>query len=201
MKNNIKNTFWIPIIIFLLTIIVVIISPEEKEIAAGIKPVYVHVSLTWTAMLLFFVSGLIAITNIIKRSEKIDKWLKHIFGVALAFHLSGLIMSIISSYINWGGVRLGEAKFQTTIYILIFGGIALLLMNLVKISQINSVLALIPAGLLIWASNQGQIGLHPSDPVMNAPASIKYTFLGLFLLMICLASWIIVYFKPKKSEN
>jgi len=199
-KKN-KLSIWIPVFIVLVSIVVVAISPEEKSIAAGIKPVYIHVSLTWTAMLLFFATGLLSIYNLFSNSEKVIKWLQNIFIVALAFHLAGLMMSIISSYINWGGVRIGEAQYQTVIYILIFGGIAWLLMILIKIPRISSIFGLVPTAFLIWSSSNGQIGLHPNDPVMNAPAGIKYTFLGLFLLMLMLSTWVIAFIIRKNEKD
>ena len=199
MSKNHKPSIWIPVIIVLVAIVVVAVSPEEKSIAAGIKPVYVHVSLTWTAMLLFFATGLFSIYNLFSNSEKVIKWLQNIFLVALAFHFAGLIMSIVSSYVNWGGVRIGEARYQTVIYILIFGGIAWLMMKLIKIPRISSIFGLVPAIILIWSSSNGQIGLHPNDPVMNAPAGIKYTFLGLFLLMFMLSVWVIAYIIRKNE--
>ena len=193
MKKFNRLSFLIPIIIILLVIIIVIISPDEKEIASGIKPVYVHVSLTWAAMILFLISSLIALLNIIKNSEKIDTWLQNIFGVAIAFHFAGLIMSLVSSYVNWGGIPIGEARYQTTIYVLIFGGISFLVMRLIKLIRLKSLFGLIPSAILIWNRVSSQIGLHPEDPVMNAPAAIKYTFLSLFVLMLALSVWLIAY--------
>jgi hypothetical protein len=201
MRQNKKPSIWIPIVLILLVIIIVIISPEEKEIAAGIKPVYVHVALTWTAMALFFLAAGLAIINIFKNSDKLTKWLQNVFGVALLFHFFGFIMSVISSYVNWGGVRLGEAGYQITIYILIFGGISLLIMKLIEKNLLKSIVGLIPAAILIIYRNTSQIGLHPDDPVLNAPASIKYTFLGLFCLMIFLSIWLIAYRHFKNQDK
>jgi hypothetical protein len=201
MRKNKKPSIWIPIVLILLVIFIVIISPEEKEIAAGIKPVYVHVALTWTAITLFFAAAVLAIINIFKKSSNFSKLLQNVFGVALLFHFLGLIMSIISSYVNWGGVRLGEAGYQITIYVLIFGGISLLIMKLIENNQLKSVVGLIPAAIFLITRTSSHIGLHPDDPVLNAPASIKYTFLGLFCLMLLLSIWLAVYRYLKNQEN
>lgn len=200
MQQKIKKTFWIPIIILILEIIIVIISPEEKSIAAGIKPVYVHVSLTWTAMFLFLTTSVIALISFLKNTEKFENLLNNVFGVSLTFHLLGLLMSVVSSYINWGGVRITEARYQLSINVLILSGIAFLLMKVIKAKRFNNLLGLVPTLIFLWTAKSSEMGLHPDDPVMNSPASIKYTFLALFFLMMLLASWLIVFnqFRNKK---
>ena len=57
-----KTASWWPLaVIVVLQIIVLQISPEERTLGGGIKPVYLHVSLTWTGMIFLAVNGLLGL--------------------------------------------------------------------------------------------------------------------------------------------
>ena len=82
MKPKINNNIarWVVLaLIVILQIVVLIISPEEKTLGAGIKPVYLHVSLTWVGMILALVCALIGLGLAISGHERLANLQRRVF--------------------------------------------------------------------------------------------------------------------------
>ena len=65
-----KRYKWLPLaLIVFLQITILILSPAERTLGNGIKPVYLHVSLTWTGMVFFLISAIFGIVVFFSESN------------------------------------------------------------------------------------------------------------------------------------
>ena len=185
--------------ILLAQVIILWISPEERTLGAGIKPVYLHVSLTWTGMLLLFLSGLMGIAVVVSKNESLTSWLKTVFSLAVGFYSIGFIISMIASYINWGGIPFREPKILTALNIIVVSGVIWVLTRWIHRKFVVGLLSLIPIIFMIWTVGGSRLVLHPDNPVNSSPDGIRFTFYGLFFLALLLAGWLFRYLRGKET--
>ena len=198
--NRIQRCTWLfPALIVLTQIIVLIISPEERTLGTGIKPVYLHVSLTWTGMVLLLFSGIIGLLVAITAKENLAIWLSLIFSTAFGLYGTGFLVSMYASYINWGSVPVGEPQALTTLNILVVSTVSWILMKWVYPIRVRALLSAVPVVFMAWSVKSSRMALHPDNPVNSSPAGIKNTFYIMFFLAILLAVWIMSYLRRKNN--
>ncbi len=190
---------WVMLVCILLTQVIILwISPEERSLGAGIKPVYLHVSLTWTGMLLLFLCGLMGVAVVVSKNEILISWLRIVFSLAVGFYSVGFIISMVASYINWGGVPFREPKVLTAINIILVSGVIWVLTRWIHRKMVIGLLSLVPIIFMIWTVGESRIVLHPDNPVNSSPDGIRFTFYGLFFLTLLLAGWLFRYLRGKE---
>lgn len=193
---------WVILACILLTQVIILwISPEERTLGAGIKPVYLHVSLTWTGMLLLFLSGILGVAVVVSKNESLTSWLRTVFTLAVGFYSVGFIISMVASYINWGGVPFGEPKVLTALNIIMISGVILVLTRWIHRKLVIGLLSLIPIIFMIWTVGGSRVVLHPDNPVNSSPDGIRFTFYGLFFLALLLAGWLFIYLRGKETPR
>jgi len=189
-KNVSPALRWLPLAGILAAMTVLTwIAPDERTLGAAIKPVYVHVSLTWTGMLAFLGTGILGIMVIITGRRKWADELRRLYLIALGAFSGGFLISMLASQMTWGGVPLREPRFLVSLSVL---GVSLVTFVLVKSAgdhRLGGVFGMIPIIMIVISFNSSRLILHPDNPVSTAPAGIKYTFLGMFFLAILLGLW------------
>jgi hypothetical protein len=181
--------------------IVLWISPLERTLGAGIKPVYLHVSLTWTGMLLFSLSGLIGIGVVISANDNLVSWLKTIFTLAVGFYFVGFLISMVASLVNWGGIPFREPKTLTALNIIVVSGVIWILSNWIHQKRVLGLLSPLPIIFMIWTVGGSRMVLHPDNPVNSSPDGIRYAFYGMFILAILLAGWFVAYIRGRANPQ
>ena len=194
-----KRTFLLPVLILILMAVLTALAPEEKTLGVGIKPVYVHVSFTWTGLVAFALAAVLGLVGAIWPSQKTLSWVKAIFGAAIASFLLGFLLSMLASYVNWGGVPLQEPRFISSMRILAVAALAGALMNFVPWERLVSLLGAAPAVMMFFITQSPRLALHPDSAVRSAPPAIMYTFLGMFALAFSLVTWFVLYFQKKSA--
>lgn len=183
---------WLPLVfILILQIAVLILSPEERTLGAGIKPVYLHVSLTWTGMVFFLFSAILGIVVLIWGNRQLSCWQRNFFLVAVLFFGVGFIISMYASWVNWGGIPWQEPKIRNALNVLVSGIGIWYLRELIKLERVKGVLGIVPVIYLIIGGRSPQMVLHPDSPVATSPLGIRGTFYILFGLALLLAAWLL----------
>lgn len=203
MKPKINNNIarWVVLaLIVILQIVVLIISPEEKTLGAGIKPVYLHVSLTWVGMILALVCALIGLGLAISGHERLANLQRRVFLAFLIFFGVGFLVSLYASWLNWGGIPLQEPKFRTAANVLAAGIGAWALREMLSAPHLKGLSGLIPAVFLLLSKRSPRMALHPDNPVISSPIGIKGAFYAMFALAILLAIWFLFVF-PRRSSD
>ncbi len=192
--NRFQRYIWLPLALILLTqLIVLFVSPEERTLGAGIKPVYLHVSLTWAGMIFLVISGIFGLLVAISAKEKWADWLSSIFSVALGLYGAGFLVSMYASYINWGGIPFREPRVLTTANILVVSIVSWVLMKWVIPIRARTLLSAAPVVFMAWSIRSSSMALHPDNPVNSSPPGIKNTFYIMLFLAILLAVWFVSY--------
>jgi len=197
---RIQRANWLLLVIILTAQLVVLwISPEERTLGVGIKPVYLHVSLTWTGMFLLAVSGFLGFGVAISKDEKMASWLKIIYTVGFGIFGAGFLVSLYASVVNWGGVPFREPRVITALNILVVAAVAWILTRWIPRKRLNGLLSMVPVVFMIMTVKSSTIVLHPDNPVQNSPNGIKYAFYGMFMLALLLAGWWVCTLRKKED--
>jgi hypothetical protein len=170
---------------------ILILSPEERTLGIGIKPVYLHVSLTWTGMLLLLASGVLGIGTVFWPKEELVSWQRNFFTVAMGLYLAGFIISMCASWLNWGGIPYQEPRIRAAINVVVSGTAAWILQDFIANYRIKGIFPLIPIVYIFIGGQSPRMVLHPDNPVASSPLGIKASFISMFVLAIFLACWLL----------
>ena len=185
--------------ILLAQFMVLYFAPNEQTLGAGIKPVYLHVSLTWVGMLLLLVSAIMGVVVLVVRKERLTKWHRSVFLTAIIFYVVGFLVSMYASVINWGGIPFQEPRIRNTINVVVVGLAAWAIYVMINDSRVQGLASFLPLGFILFSQNGERTTLHPDNPVNSAPLSIKATFLVMFGLSFILSVWVLQKFNTSKS--
>jgi hypothetical protein len=188
-----KQTAWVRWLLLGLIIVtqlmVLIIAPEEKTLGLGIKPVYLHVSLTWAGMLLLAVSMILGLIVLLGGKLNSALWLDRVLNSGFALYGFGFVVSMYASMINWGGVPFNEPAVRQAMSFLVLAVVLWLFSKWIGGVRFRGGIGLLAAGMLLMATESSQSILHPESPVNSSPLSIKSTFYIMFGLAIFLSIW------------
>jgi|SaaInlV_200m_DNA_3_1039701.scaffolds.fasta_scaffold01500_12 hypothetical protein len=188
-----KFPIWPLILILALWVVAVIIAPEEKSLKAGIKPVYVHVALTWMGMLSLSISAILGLYGAFTKNKNLYRWIYIVFGVSVGIYILGYFSSMISSYINWGGVPFQEPRFISTLNVIIASILTGGIMLLVPWDIVKSALTAFPVLFIFLTIQTDRMVLHPDSAVESAPLGIRLSFYGMFVIALLFYVWWVFY--------
>ena len=204
MISKIKDFFsswWFLGIIVILQTIVLLAAPNEKTLGSGIKPVYLHVSLTWAGMLFLLLAGVLGVLLVVFGREKLAVWYQSVFTTAFGLYLVGFLISMYASIINWGGIPFQEPRIRNAINVVVAGVAAWTFVALVRPVRLKGGAVLFPLAFIFFAQQSDRMVLHPDNPVSTAPNNIQSTFLTMFVLALVLAVWLLGMFYRKYSGS
>ena len=184
-------SWWLLAVVVVLQIIVLQISPEERTLGGGIKPVSLHVSLTWTGMIFLAVNGLLGLAAAVSGKERLACWQRNVFMTSLIFYGVGFLISMYASWYNWGGIPWQEPRIRAAVNVLVSGIGAWALRELVHPNRLKGLAGLIPVAYLMIGGKSPRMVLHPDNPVVSSPLGIKGTFYVMFALAFLLAVWVL----------
>ena len=188
--NSQRSSWLIISAVLLLGALVLLMAPEEQSLGTGIKSVYVHVALTWTAMLGLVVAGILGAASSILAKDTWQKLSRTITWISLALFAAGLLMSMIAAGINWGGVFWREPRTSAAIQILVAGLVVQIANSFPFNYRLKGLLSLFLVVFMFWAILSIPDVLHPGDAARTSPPAIRVTFYSLFALCTILAIWI-----------
>lgn len=185
-----KLARWWPLaVIVVLQIVILIISPEERTLGVGIKPVYLHVSLTWAGMLFLAINGLLGLGVLASGNQRLACWQRNFLLTGLVFFGAGFLISMYASWLNWGGIPWQEPKIRAAVNVMVSGIGTWFLRELIEWDRLKGLAGLVPVVYIAIGGRSPRMVLHPDNPVVSSPLGIKGTFLGLFFLALLLAVW------------
>jgi hypothetical protein len=179
-------------LLLLLASLLLLLSPEERELGSGIKSIYVHVALTWTGMSGLIIAGLVGLASAVLNRENLQSWAISITWVALGFFALGLVMSVIAAGINWGAVFWQEPRTSTVLQVLALGLIVQGINTWPVPFRIKGTLSFLLAVILMVLIFTTPLVLHPGNAATTANSlAIRFTFFGLYAVAMAAAALIV----------
>jgi len=179
--------------------LLILLSPEDKELGAILKLIYLHGALVTSGLSLFTAAGLVSMISLFRSRMKF-KMLFAIEKTAVIFWVAATIIGDLTSVLAWGGINPGEPRFAATIIIsLISVGVYFISTSI----DDHKIISLLGIGLAIsvWAimGSSGRI-LHPDNPFGASEPSIRIFFF-LISLVFLVASVLTVRWLKKMQKQ
>ena len=192
------SKFKSPLVLFFLTLFVIglaaLFGPEEQDLGANVRIVYLHGAWVLTAELVFALSALAGLVGLVARRDVFHAWSAALGRSGILFWVTYLPLSLLAMQANWNGLFLAEPRFRLALTFAVAG--VLLQAGLWMINQrwLTSLanLAFFIVLRVIFASAQN-IMHPPPSPIFN---SGNYVIIGFFVGLNLLA-WIAGYFLTK----
>jgi hypothetical protein len=183
-----------PLLLFLATLFVIVLiallGPEEQNLGANVRIVYLHGAWVLTAELAFALSALAGLLGLIARRDVFHTWSAALGRSGIVFWVTYLPLSLLAMQANWNGLFLSEPRFRLALTFAVVG--VLLQVGLWMINQkwLNSLanLAFFILLRVIFATAQN-IMHPPPSPIFN---SGNYVIIGFFIGLNVLA-WLAAY--------
>ncbi len=166
------------ILSLLIGIILILISPEDKELGQVLKLIYTHGALISTGLFLFTGAGLLGIISLFRKNSDFSL-LFAIEKTGIIFWIAATITGTITSGLAWGGIFWGEPRLQAMILISMISISIYFLSTATERPEVISLLG-IGLSLSVWILiiRAGRI-MHPDNPFGVSEPSIK----GFFVLI------------------
>ncbi len=186
------------ILILLTGFLLILLSPEDKELGAVLKLIYLHGALITAGLSLFTAAGIVSIISLF-RSRINFRLLFAIEKTAIIFWVAATIIGDLTSVLAWGGINPGEPRFATTIVISLLSVGVYFISTSTGNPKIISVLG-IGLALSVWAlmGSAGKI-LHPDNPFGASEPSIRIFFF--MITLVFLAASVLTVRWMKKMET
>lgn len=177
--------------------LLILLSPEDKELGAILKLIYLHGALVTAGLSLFTAVGLVSIITLFRSRMKF-KMLFAIEKTAVIYWVAATIIGDLTSVLAWGGINPGEPRFAATIIISLVSVGVYFISTAIDDRKIISLLG-IGLSMSVWAimGSAGKI-LHPDNPFGASEPSIR-TFFFLITLVFLAASVMTVRWIKKQK--
>jgi hypothetical protein len=177
--------------------LLILLSPEDKELGAILKLIYLHGALVTSGLSLFTAAGLVSLISLF-RSRMNFKMLFAIEKTAIIFWIAATIIGDLTSVFAWGGINPGEPRFAATIIISMVSVGVYFISTAIDNRKIISFLG-IGLALSVWAlmGSAGKI-LHPDNPFAASESSFRMFFF--LILLVFLAASVLTVRWIKRRE-
>lgn len=185
------------IISLIAGILLVLLSPEDKELGPVLKLIYFHGALIVTGLFLFTGAGLVSLISLFRKSSDFSL-LFAIEKTAFVFWIAATIAGNIASQLAWGGIFWSEPRLQATIIISLIS-ISIYLIS--SASENPKTISFLGIGLTlsVWILMIRAVRImHPDNPFSVSESSIRLFFV-LITLVFLISSILVVRWISKNS--
>lgn len=178
-----------PLTLFFLSVILIallaLFGPEEKELGANVRVVYLHGAWVLAAELAFLAAGLAGLLALVTKRDLFHNWSAALGRTGIFFWVTYLPLSLWAMQTNWNGLFLAEPRFRLALIFAVTGvllqvGLWLISMDWVT-SLANVIFIIVLRAVFAGADNV----MHPPpSPIFN---SGNFAIIGFFLALILLS--------------
>ena len=183
------SKFKSPLTLFFITVILIallaLFGPEEKDLGANVRIVYLHGAWVLAAELAFIGAGIAGLLAFIARRDTFHQWSAALGRTGIVFWVTYLPLSLWAMQTNWNGLFLSEPRFRLALTFAVTGVLLQLGLWLINTNWITSLANLIFIAVLrIIFANADNVMHPPPSPIFN---SGNYAIIGFFIALIVLA--------------
>lgn len=184
-----------PLPLFFVTLLAILavslLGPEEKELGANVRIVYLHGAWVLTSELAFALSALAGLIGLVARRDVFHAWSAALARTGIVFWVTYLPLSMLAMQSNWNGLFLSEPRFRLALTFAVVGVLLQVGLWLINQKWLNSLanLAFFIVLRVVFATAEN-IMHPPPSPIFN---SGNYWIIGFFLGLNALA-WLAAWF-------
>ncbi len=192
------------IVLAVLAALIVWLAPPELTLGDGIKTVYVHAPLMWTALVGLLVTASLGFAVTASGRPELENWMRTVAWVTMIALAAAALTGMWSSRVTWGGVFWDEPRMRILLQVLAVYTVVLIASRWLPWLRVRGLTLAITVAIAVAALRLAPLVLHPRDPVSSASsASIRLTFVALFALCLSAAALVVWYAKlgrPKATQ-
>ena len=114
-----------PLPLFFITLIAIallaLLGPEEKDLGANVRIVYLHGAWVLAAGLALVVAGLAGLAGLLTRRAAFHRWSAALGRTGILFWVTYLPLSLWAMESNWNGLFLSEPRFRLAVIFAVTG--------------------------------------------------------------------------------
>src|SRR5512147_2018640 len=114
-----------PLAWFFITILVIAVlalfGPEEKDLGANVRIVYLHGAWVLTAELVLLLAGLAGLVGLLTPRKDFHGWSAALGRTGIFFWVTYLPLSLLAMQTNWNGMFLAEPRFRLAVIFAVTG--------------------------------------------------------------------------------
>jgi hypothetical protein len=184
-----------PLIQFFLTLILIglttLLGPEERDLGANVRIVYLHGAWVLTAEAAFALAALAGLIGLITRRDIFHPWSAALGRTGIVFWVTYLPLSMLAMQTNWNGLFLSEPRFRLALTFAVVGMLLQIGLWMINLKWLTSLANLAYFVILRLVFSMAQNIMHPPpSPIFN---SGNFLIIGFFLGLNLLA-WVAAYF-------
>jgi hypothetical protein len=189
--SKIKSPFFLFFATLLVICVAALLGPEEKDLGANVRIVYLHGAWVLTAELVFAASALAGLLGLVARRDVFHTWSAALGRTGVLFWVTYLPLSLLAMQANWNGLFLSEPRFRLALTFAVVGVLLQAGLWMINRQWLTSLanLAFFIVLRVIFATAQN-IMHPPPSPIFN---SGNYIIIGFFVGLNLLA-WLAAYF-------
>lgn len=177
-----------PLVLFFATLLLIgaaaLLGPEEKDLGANVRIVYLHGAWVLTAEIAFFAAALAGLIGLAARREVFHAWSAALGRAGVVFWVTYLPLSLLAMQSNWNGLFLAEPRFRLALIFAVTGVLLQIGLWLVSLDWVTSLANVIYIVVLRVVFATADNVMHPPpSPIFN---SGNYAIIGFFLALILL---------------
>ncbi|MRR30923.1 hypothetical protein EG834_11500, partial [bacterium] len=97
-----------PLLLFLLTLVLIgvmaLFGPEEKDLGANVRIVYLHGAWVIAAELAFALAALVGLAGLVLKRDALHDWSAALGRTGIVFWVTYLPLSMLAMQSNWNGL-------------------------------------------------------------------------------------------------
>lgn len=178
-----------PLALFFLSVILIallaLFGPEEKELGANVRVVYLHGAWVLAAELAFLAAGVAGLFALITKGDVLHKWSAALGRTGIVFWVTYLPLSLWAMQANWNGLFLVEPRFRLALIFAVTGvllQLGLWLVNMDWVTSLANVFFIIVLRAIF--ANADNVMHPPPSPIFN---SGNFAIIGFFVALILLS--------------
>ena len=191
-----------PLLLFFVTVLLIavtaLLGPEEKDLGANVRLVYLHGAWVLTAEVAMILAALAGLAGLVARRDIFHEWSAALGRTGIFFWVTYLPLSLLAMESNWNGLFLAEPRFRLALTFAIVGVLLQVGLWIIDQKWLTSLanIAFIITLRVIFATAQN-IMHPPPSPIFN---SGNYVIIG-FFIGLNLLTWLAAYFLTRWFLN
>jgi hypothetical protein len=170
-------------------------SPAEQTLGQGIKWVYIHVAVIWTAMLCLVTVGILSLAQVFSDRPGWRQWSTAASWSSLGLLALALVTSLVVMQVNWGGIALDEPRMQALLRATAIWAVVHFAGPWITDRRLRGVLVAVVVVVAILPLRAGPLVIHPPDPLGLASSNaFRLAAAGLFGVVLAASAsvvWVI----------